>query len=150
MAEPTPTGSTPAPRTYLQANLDLLAGRRGDPPSPGAVRVDRPGVGDRGHAKLVGAVSGPTCVGEGTEVATGAQVEGSAVGPQCVIEAGASVGGSVLLDGARVGRGSTVAGPILGPGARVGAECEVRPVSVLGAGAVVASGTEWMARGSPG
>jgi mannose-1-phosphate guanylyltransferase len=47
----------------------------------------------------------------------------------------------VLLEGASVGEGAKVAGSIVGPGARVGDRSDVRPLSVLGVGASVASGS---------
>jgi NDP-sugar pyrophosphorylase family protein len=128
------------PASYLQANLDLLGGRRG------AVHVPEPAsVADEvwvsGAVEVAGTVTGPCWLGDGVVVADGATVTGSAVGPGCVIEGRATVTGSVLLPGARVAAGSVVSGSVLGPGAVVGERCEVRPLSVLGALTVVPSGT---------
>ena len=75
-------------------------------------------------------------------VAGGATVERSVLGPGAVVESGATVSGSVLLAGARVAADATVTGSVLGPRSTVGMRCHVRPVSVLGQGAVVASGTD--------
>jgi NDP-sugar pyrophosphorylase family protein len=58
-----------------------------------------------------------------------------------VIERGATGTGSVLLDGARVAARSSVNGSVLGRGSIIGERCDVRPVSVLGFGAVVSSGS---------
>ena len=74
------------------------------------------------------------------------------LGAGCVVEAGAAVSGSVLLPGARVAAGAAVIGlGRSGPAPTVGERCDVRPVTVLGDGAVVASGTDWStASGCPG
>ena len=132
---------TGTPETYLRAHWDLLEGRRQGPPAPGAT--------DAGDALwVIGApeieagaqVCGPALVGDGALVRRGAVVEGAVVGHDCIIESGARVVRSVLLPGAIVESGATVAGSIVGPGARVGARSDVRPLSVIGAGAVVGAG----------
>jgi len=68
--------------------------------------------------------------------------------PQCVIgvllddiSAGAAVLDSVLMEGCRVAADAKVSGSVMGPRAIVGQRGDVRPVSVLGADAVVSSGT---------
>jgi glucose-1-phosphate adenylyltransferase len=58
-----------------------------------------------------------------------------------VIEDGATVSDSVLLPGARVAAKAKVEGSIVGPSATIGQRCTVSGVSVIGAGAVIASGT---------
>lgn len=90
------------PPSYLAANLDLVAGRRGAP---------EPGV----H---------PDATVEGA-------VDQAVVGPGAVVEAGARVTGSVLLPGAVVEAGARVVGSVLGPGAVVRASAVVEG-SVLG------------------
>jgi acetyltransferase-like isoleucine patch superfamily enzyme len=47
----------------------------------------------------------------------------------------------VLLPGARIAAKATVEGSIVGPGATVGQRCVVTGVSVIGANAVLASGS---------
>jgi NDP-sugar pyrophosphorylase family protein len=141
MADGTYWLDTGTPASFVQAQHDLLEGRRGDPPSPGARRIG-PGLWVTGSPVVAGEV-GPTCwVGEAALVEAGSRIEGSAIGPGCVVEPGARVIGSVLLDGARVAAGARVEGSVMGPGSIVGERCAVRPVSVLGAGVVVPSGTE--------
>lgn len=90
------------PPSYLAANLDLVAGRRGAP---------EPGV----H---------PDATVEGA-------VDQAVVGPGAVVEGGARVTGSVLLAGAVVEAGARVVGSVLGPGAVVRASAVVEG-SVLG------------------
>lgn len=131
---------TGTPADYLQAHRDLVEGRRGTPPSPGA-RRQQDGLWVSGSPKVEGAVVGACYVADGAVVAEGSRIETSVLGEGAVVEAGATVSASVLLAGARVAAGSTVSGSVLGPRATVGMRCEVRPVSVLGEGAVVASGT---------
>jgi mannose-1-phosphate guanylyltransferase len=131
---------TGTPADYLQAHRDLVEGRRGTPPAPGAHR-QRDGLWVNGSPKVEGAVVGACYAGDGAVVAAGARIELTVLGEESVVEEGATVSGSVLLAGARVAAGSTVSGSVLGPGATVGMRCEVRPVSVLGEGVVVPSGT---------
>jgi mannose-1-phosphate guanylyltransferase len=131
---------TGTPTDYLQAHRDLLEGRRGEPPTPGARRLDG-ALWVTGAPEVAGKVVGPCFVADGARVAEGARIELSVLGPGCVVEAGATVSGAVLLAGARVAADATVSGSVLGPGSTVGMRCEIRPVSVLGEGAVVASGT---------
>jgi len=131
---------TGTPAAYIQAHRDLVEGRRGGPPVPGAHRVDH-GWWTKGSPIVKGAVLGACYIGDGAEVAEGATIDSSVLGAGCVVEPNATVTGSVLLDRARVATGSTVAGSVLGPDSTVGERCDVRPVSVLGFGAVVPSGT---------
>jgi mannose-1-phosphate guanylyltransferase len=128
------------PDAYLRAHRDLLDGVRGEPPSPGAVRLGAH-AWVTGTAALDGAVHGTCWFGDGATIAPDATVSSSAVGPGAVIERGARVSDSVLLEGARVAAGSSVAGSILGAASTVGERCEVHPVTVLGDGAVVSSGS---------
>ncbi|MGH3579324.1 MAG: hypothetical protein ACRDU0_17435, partial [Mycobacterium sp.] len=68
-------------------------------------------------------------------------VEESVIGAGAVVEEGATVIRSVLLPGARVAARATVEGSVIGPWAIVGQRCAIHPLSVVGAGAVTASGT---------
>jgi len=131
---------TGTPAAYLQANYDVLDGRRGTEVAPGA--SDRgDGVHLRGDSKLDGTVVGPSVVFEGCDVAGSARVERSVLGPGTVIGAGALVIDSVLMDHCHVADDGKVAGSIMGPRSTVGQRGDVRPVSILGAAAVVSSGT---------
>jgi NDP-sugar pyrophosphorylase family protein len=131
---------TGTPADYLQAHCDLVEGRRGDPPAPGARRLDG-ALWVIGSPSIAGKMLGACFVADGATVAEGARVEQSVLGPGSVVEAGATVRGSVMLAGARVAADSTVTGSVLGPHSTVGMRCEIRPLSVLGEGVVVASGT---------
>jgi mannose-1-phosphate guanylyltransferase len=127
---------TGTPAAFLAAHWDLLEGRRPGLPAPGA-QLAYDTVWHLGSPTVSGKVCGPSLVADGALVAAGASVERSVVGRGCRVEAGAVVTGSVLMARARVGAGAHVDGSIVGPGATVGESADVRPVSVLGAGAAV-------------
>jgi mannose-1-phosphate guanylyltransferase len=131
---------TGTPAAYLQANFDYVTGLRGPEVAPGL--RDR---GDRvlvsGESSLDGDVVGPSVVFSGCRVEAGARVERSILGPGCEVAAGAVVADSLLLDGCHVAADAKVDGSVMGPRSIVGQRGDVRPVSVLGADAVVSSGT---------
>jgi mannose-1-phosphate guanylyltransferase len=131
---------TGTPAAFLQANHDLVGGRRAGPPAPG-VHDRGDGVFLDGASSINGEVTGPSVIFGGCEIARGARVERSVVGPGSVIEAGAVVVDSVLMEDSHVALDAVVAGSIVGPRATVGQRADVRPISVLGARSVVASGT---------
>ncbi len=131
---------TGTPSAYLAANFDYVNGRRGP--------MVTPGLEDRGSGLLAGGVSeldgdilGPSIVFAGCRVAAGARVQRSILGPGSVVESGAVVADSVLMERCHVAADAKVAGSVMGPRSVVGQRADVRPVSVLGADAVVSSGT---------
>ena len=124
---------TGKPLEYLEANLDLVYGRRAGPPAQSA-RAGAHGVWTLGEADVGEDVHGPALVGAGASVAAGAVVEGSVIGAGSRIEPGARVVESVLLPDVVVGEGAVVNRSILGPGVHVGAGAQVSGLSVLGAG----------------
>ena len=131
---------TGTPATYLQANRDLMSGQRPGVPAPGLdERPDRVFLG--GESTITGEVVGPSVIFAGCVIAAGARVERSVLGAGSVIEAGAVVIDSVLMEGGHVAADAKVVGSVLGPHVTVGQRADVRPISVLGARAVVASGT---------
>jgi mannose-1-phosphate guanylyltransferase len=91
------------PGTYLQANLDLILGRRGQPEE---------GV----H---------PQAIVDGS-------VDRSVVGAGVTIQAGAKVEGSVVLPGATIGRDALVRDAVVGAGSTIGRSCVVESGSVVG------------------
>ncbi|MGD0393757.1 MAG: NDP-sugar synthase [Acidimicrobiales bacterium] len=134
---------TGTPDAYLRAHRDLILGRRAGPPAPGA-ELDPaigPGVWRIGDVEVSEAAVTRSVLGRGASVGTGAVVEESVIGAGAVVEDGASVVGSVLLAGARVASTATVEGSVIGPGAIVGQRCVIHGLSVIGAGAITASGT---------
>ncbi len=102
---------TGTPQEYIQAQLDLTEGLRGEP---------------------------VTAVDPSAAVEAGATVRRSVVGAGATVETGARVEGAVLLTGARVAAGAVVEGSIVGLGAQIGAGARVVGYSVVGDGEVVA------------
>jgi mannose-1-phosphate guanylyltransferase len=113
---------TGTPVKYLQAQIDLLRGERGE-------RADG--------------------IHPGARVAADAVVARSVIGDGAVVESGATVRGSVLLPGSHVEGEAVVERAILGPDARVCRGARVDDVAVLGEGAVVGTGVR-MSGGSLG
>jgi mannose-1-phosphate guanylyltransferase len=132
---------TGTPVQYLQAQLDLVAGRRPGPPAPGAHQI-QPGVWALGDPELdpTANVRPPVLLGAGAQVAGGATAGSSVIGAGAVVQEGASVEESVLLTGAVVGPAARVRRSILGPGATVGEGADVSEMTVVGAGVAVEAG----------
>lgn len=101
------------PETYIQAQLDLTEGLRGEP---------------------------VPAVAASARIEGGATVRRSVIGPGAVVEAGARVEGAVVLAGARVRAGAVVDGAIVGCGAEVAAGARLGPCTVIGDHQAVAAG----------
>jgi ADP-glucose pyrophosphorylase len=99
------------------------------------------GVLLQGQSDLEGTVTAPSLIFSGCVVESGARVERSIVGPGTVVSSGAVVTNSILMAGCHVAADAKVAGSVMGPRSIVGQRGDVRAVSVLGADAVVSSGT---------
>jgi mannose-1-phosphate guanylyltransferase len=130
---------TGTPADYIQAQLDLIEGRRHEEVGAGA-RWLGDGRWVTGAPELAGELVGSFWVGDGASIGPGARVCRSIIGPACHVAPGARVEGSVLLEGARVLSGASVEGSILGPGSVAGAGARIEAVSVIGAGALVGPG----------
>lgn len=131
---------TGTPSAYLEANFDYVEGRRGTTIAPDlGDRGD--GVYVEGESDLRGDVIAHSVVFAGCTLEPGARVERSVLGRGSVISAGAVVTDCVLMDDCHVAADASVAGSIMGPRSIVGQRADVKPVSVLGADAVVSSGT---------
>jgi NDP-sugar pyrophosphorylase family protein len=133
---------TGTPAEYLQAQLDLIAGRRSGPPAPGAVERDV-GVWTLGPAVVDGSVFAPVLIGDGCHVERDARVERAVVGARARVHRGARVKCSVLLPGAIVRPGAVVEGSVVGELAVVGDNARVGGGSVVGGRATVAAGAEF-------
>jgi mannose-1-phosphate guanylyltransferase len=96
---------TGTPSTYIQAQLDLTEGLRGEPMA---------GIHDDAL------------------IAPEATVVRSVVGPGVSVAAGALVEGAVLLAGSQVAAGAVVDSSIIGAGATVGADARVTGHSIVG------------------
>ncbi len=130
---------TGTPGQYLQAQLDIVSGRRPGSPSPGAVQDDS-GVWTIGDVVVDGTVEPPALLASGAVVAAGAAVASSILGAGAVVDAGAHVVRSILLSGSTVGPGATVTNSIVGPGAVIGEGAVVTGHSVIGGGVKIEPG----------
>jgi NDP-sugar pyrophosphorylase family protein len=130
------------PEKYLAVHADVLAGRVGMPPVPGASEA-RAGLWLQGASTIAADadVDAPVLVASGTVIGPRARVAASTVGAACTLGEDAVVEHSVLLDGAQLAPGSRVMASIIGPGALLEAGASVVDGSIIGAGAHVASGT---------
>ena len=114
------------PENYLQAHLDILAGR---------VKLRSP-AGKR----LWGPIRNEVLAGARSRVHPLARVEKSSLGRDCRIAAGARLRSCVLMDGCRVGENAVIEGAILGPGCVLGEGARVGKGARLAAGARMAAG----------
>ncbi|MCY3661792.1 MAG: NDP-sugar synthase [bacterium] len=101
------------PASYLQANIDLISGRR---------------------TVTLGALS-PRAT-----ISPSAEVVGSVVMERATVEAGARLDGSVVLPGARIGAGAIVADSVVGHDAVVGPGARVAGLTLLGDSVTVGAG----------
>ncbi|HLN62198.1 MAG TPA: NDP-sugar synthase, partial [Symbiobacteriaceae bacterium] len=117
---------------YLQANLDLLAGRlRFSPPGRQVV----PGVWVAGEVPHGLLIDGPALIGEGCRLSAGTRLEAGAVlGPATVSEPGAVLRRSVTWSGVRIGADSTLVGAVVCEGALLGAGSGIFEGAVVGPG----------------
>ncbi|HEV7843519.1 MAG TPA: NDP-sugar synthase [Pyrinomonadaceae bacterium] len=112
------------PERYLQAHMDLLAGR------VGRIHLkERRGNFESATAAEIDELS---MIGDDCFIKPGAQVINSVVGPGCYIEEKARVENSILWAHARVGANAQVFGSVAGRGSHIGRSVQVGAGAVLG------------------
>lgn len=112
------------PERYLQAHMDLLAGR------VGRIHLkERRGNFESATAAEIDELS---IIGDDCFIKPGAQVINSVVGPGCYIEEKARVENSILWAHTRVGANAQVFGSIAGRGSHIGRSVQVGAGAVLG------------------
>jgi NDP-sugar pyrophosphorylase family protein len=91
------------PDKYLEAHADVLAGRLGTPPSPGA-REHAPGVWAEGPVTIAAdaRIEAPVLLGSGVTVGSGARVRNTVVGADASIGERARLDDAVVFEGVRV------------------------------------------------
>lgn len=132
------------PRSYLQANLDLLERRlRFSPPGQEVL----PGVWAEGDVRLEAPQEGPALIGQGCRVMAGARLQGGVVlGPGTVVGQNCSLSRTVTWDEVRLEPGTTLMGAVVCTGSAVGPNGAVYDGAVvgrncrIGTGAAVAPG----------
>ena len=112
-------------RSYLEANLDLLAGRfRGLPADP----LARPGISvapgiETGEAAA--RIDNLSLVDSGCTIKPGAEIINSVIGPGCFIEERTRIENSVLLTGVRVGKSADIRHSFIGRSSIIGRNTQV-------------------------
>jgi mannose-1-phosphate guanylyltransferase len=104
------------PETYVQAQLDLMNGRRTT--TPPSTAID------------------PTAV-----VATTATVRGSVLGSGVRVEEDAEVVDSIVMDGATIGAKVRIHHSVVGAGASIGDRATLEALTVIGDGEIIAAGS---------
>lgn len=129
------------PEKYLQAHADVMGGRLGLPPAPGAQErlpgVWRSGPGDDLSTDVE--LGPPVVLGPEPWVGARARLVRSSLGARVEVGDHATVEDAVLGDDVHVGAGATVRRSVVGPGSRVGAGAVVVGESVVGAGVEIAA-----------
>lgn len=114
--------------SYLEANLDVIAGR---------VKLLAPASDERGEKFDTSAdIEPPSVVDPSCTLKTGARIINSVVSRNCYIEERARIEGSVIRGGTRIGAGSTLQGVVIGKGCHIGRSVEIKG-AVLGDKSVV-------------
>jgi mannose-1-phosphate guanylyltransferase len=115
--------------SYLQANLDVIAGR---------VQLLQPASDERGEKfDATAEIQSPSAVDPSCTLKAGVQIINSVVSRNCYVEERALIKNSVVRAGTRIGAGSTVEGAVLGKGCHIGRAVEVGEGAVLGDKSVV-------------
>lgn len=115
--------------SYLQANMDVIAGR---------IRLLDPPASERGEKFDESAeILPPSTVDPSCTLKSGVRIINSVVGRNCYVEERAVVEDSVIRGGTRIGSGSTVRGAVIGKGCHVGRAVEIERGTVLGDKSVV-------------
>jgi NDP-sugar pyrophosphorylase family protein len=115
--------------SYLQANMDVLAGR---------VKILKRASGERGEkfdqTAEIDSISlvDPSCV-----VKAGAQIINSVISRNCFIEERARIENSVVRGGSRIGTGATLQGSVLGKSCHIGRAVTVGNGAALGDKSVI-------------
>ena len=115
--------------SYLQANLDVIAGR---------VHLLQRVPAERGEKFDSSAeIQPPSAIDPTCTLKAGVQIINSVVSRNCYIEERARIENSVVRGGTRIGAGSTVQGAVIGKGCHIGRAVEVTEGAVLGDKSVV-------------
>jgi NDP-sugar pyrophosphorylase family protein len=130
------------PEKYLEAHLDVLRGKVGRPPTPGA-RLLAEDIWTQGDATIEpgATVLAPALIGPGAHVQSGARVRGSVLGAGVIVEQGAVLETAVLHDEARISHDSTIDHSVVGRNTVVKPDVLLADHTIVGADVTVASGT---------
>ena len=113
------------PRHYLEAHMDILAGRFHSPSIP-------PTALETGGVENDASIDERSLIAPGVSIGRGARIASSVIGPSCRIREGARVVDSVVWPGATIEEHASVTGSILGRSCSVGRSAVLRSGTVLG------------------
>ena len=117
------------PASYLQSNMDVLAGR---------VKVlDRPPDARGDKFDETAEIDPLSCVDPSSTLKAGAQIINSVVSRNCYIEERARIENSVVRGNSRIGTGAVVSGAVIGRGCHIGRSVTVGGGAVLGDKSVI-------------
>lgn len=131
---------TGTPAKYLEAQLDILGGRRTAASAPW-VGERSPGVFAGPDTEIGGAIVDRAYVGSGGRVAPGSVLACAVIGDGATVAAGSRVTRSVVMAGASIGSDCVIEDSIVGPMASVGSGVKLSAFTVVRGGAVVNGGT---------
>ncbi len=114
--------------SYLQANLDVIAGRVKLLPTPSAEKGQK--------FDPTAEIESRSLVDASCTLKAGARIINSVVSRNCYIEERAQIENSVIRAGTRIGAGSTLKGAVIGKGCHIGRSVEIKG-AVLGDKSVV-------------
>jgi NDP-sugar pyrophosphorylase family protein len=117
------------PASYLQANLDVLAG--------GVKILDRPPASRGEKFDETAEIDSLSCVDTSCAVKAGAQVINSVINRNCYIEERARIENSVVRSGSRIGTGAVISDAVIGKGCHIGRAVTVGAGTVLGDKSVI-------------
>ena len=117
------------PASYLEANMDVLAGR--------VKLLDRLPEERGDKFDETAEIDSLSCVDPSCAVKAGAQIINSIVSSNCYIEERARIENSVVRGNSRIGTGAVVSNAIIGKGCHVGRSVTVRSGTVLGDKSVI-------------
>jgi len=115
--------------SYLQANLDVIAGRVKILESPSSERGEK--------FDAAAEVQPPSVVDSSCTLKAGVRIINSVVSRNCYMEESATIENSIVRGGTRIGAGSTVQGSVIGKGCHIGRAVELGSGTVLGDKSVV-------------
>jgi len=130
------------PAKYLEAHVDLLAGRLKHSLEPeGELFTDKVRVGEGSTIDEGARLSGPVVLGKGCKVHEGASIVGPTVlGDGCEVGKEAHLAGVVAWQGATFAEKSQIHTSVIGSNAYIGEECKIEGISIIGDDATIGTG----------
>jgi mannose-1-phosphate guanylyltransferase len=137
-----------SPAAYLDAQIDLLAGRVRTTVAPRGAHANGNWIAAGASVDRSATLEGPSVVGSGVTIASGSHIGPHAVlGDGVRVDAGARIARSVVWEKTEIGAEAHLDGCVVGTGGRIGAGAWLGAGIVLESGAIVAAHAHLPARG---